>query len=216
MFEDNDDLDITKEMEKHDFGNKKEDFNGNRISKNENNLNNKNNNYNDNDNNNNDNKILKDHDITINDNDDVDIVEIIKNVNIDNNNNIKTKKVKQQTLYNYTNLKNENNSPLFNSQSEATTIPTRSIPSTPSKNLKLRKKKSEVLYNETVRQKYKRKQLHGTTCPCCSDFFSAVNNNNDNNRVQEISRHRYNNIPKETPEEYWDVNFPSSKPDNSQ
>jgi hypothetical protein len=194
-----------------DTNNNNNNNNNNNKNNNNNNSNSKNNGsssisnvpLNNNDTNHHGNSVKKEED------DDINIVEVIKgnrNFNF-NNNSMRNKKAKQQTLFNFT--KNENNTTPFNSDHETAT------PSTPSKSLKLRKKKSEVLYNETVRQKYKRRQLHGTTCPCCNDFFSTVNRNTDQNRVQEISRHRYNNIPKETPEEYWDVNFPSSKPDYS-
>ncbi|ORX51753.1 hypothetical protein BCR36DRAFT_287607 [Piromyces finnis] len=164
------------------------------------------------------NEIVKDHDRLTDENSDNDSIEVVtaahKNGNtIDTSNIMKFKKTKQQTLFNYTNaIRNEDpSSPTKSSNEEAVSL-IKTVQLTPSKNLKLRKKKSEVLYNETVRQKYKRKQLHGTTCPCCQDFFAGVDNHN---HIQEISRHRYNNIPKNTPEEYWDVNFPSSKPDST-
>jgi len=104
MFDDNDDLDISKEMKK--------------INSNYNNIDNKANNddniillkspignkeITNNGKKQEEDEIIKDHDITINDND-INIIEVLKSMNnIDTNNTMKFKKTKQQTLYNYTN-----------------------------------------------------------------------------------------------------------------
>jgi len=68
--------------------------------------------------------------------DDVDIIEVIRNNN-NFNNALKIRKTKQQTLFNFANVKSENNSVFYDSDHDAT----KSVASTPSKNLKLRKKK---------------------------------------------------------------------------
>jgi len=109
MFEDNDDLDISKEIKKisENAINVENNDNNNELLKSHDG----NNEIINDDEKEQEKDIVKDHDITIYDND-IDIIEVIKNVNNNdiNNNTVKFKKTKQQTLYNYTNSRNEINS----------------------------------------------------------------------------------------------------------
>ncbi|KAJ3112671.1 hypothetical protein HK100_002246 [Physocladia obscura] len=82
------------------------------------------------------------------------------------------------------------------------------------------------------RNKVERRKMHGTTCPCCNDFYEAVGNvppilelgqklpqghddgDNDGGSVahlQKVSRHRTRFLKPETPEGFWDVGFPSTQ-----
>ncbi|OUM56964.1 hypothetical protein PIROE2DRAFT_65273 [Piromyces sp. E2] len=95
--EEEDDLDISKEIKKSVVTGNKEIIHGNKKQEEEE----------EEEEEEKESIVVKDHDITINDND-IDIIEVIKNVsNSDTNNTIKFKKTKQQTLFNYTNSRNE-------------------------------------------------------------------------------------------------------------
>ncbi|KAI8829838.1 DNA repair protein endonuclease SAE2/CtIP C-terminus-domain-containing protein [Chytriomyces cf. hyalinus JEL632] len=77
-------------------------------------------------------------------------------------------------------------------------------------------------YQEVVRGKAERRQLHGTSCPCCNDFFDAVGDvppirelgqpevEVKNSHLNNVSRHRSKWQVPNTPDGFWDVGFPST------
>ena len=77
-------------------------------------------------------------------------------------------------------------------------------------------------YEEVVRKKHIRTQMHGIDCDCCTGYYKETKDlhpvdptitaiYNDNNRVQEVSRHRVWSKRPDTPPGYWDVDFPSTQ-----
>ncbi|KAJ3238952.1 hypothetical protein HDU77_011362 [Chytriomyces hyalinus] len=77
-------------------------------------------------------------------------------------------------------------------------------------------------YQEVVRGKAERRQLHGASCPCCNDFFDAVGDVPPirdlgqpavavkNSHLNNVSRHRSKWQVPDTPDGFWDVGFPST------
>ena len=77
-------------------------------------------------------------------------------------------------------------------------------------------------YEEVVRKKHIRTVMHGIDCDCCTGYYKETKDlhpvdptitsiYNDNNRVQEVSRHRVWSKRPDTPPGYWDVDFPSTQ-----
>ncbi|KAI8611363.1 hypothetical protein BC830DRAFT_661694 [Chytriomyces sp. MP71] len=77
-------------------------------------------------------------------------------------------------------------------------------------------------YQEVVRDKLERRKLHGSTCPCCNEFYQAVGHvppildlgqpepKVKNAHMNRVSRHRAQFVPQDTPDGFWDVGFPST------
>ncbi|KAH9270267.1 hypothetical protein BASA83_007606 [Batrachochytrium salamandrivorans] len=80
-------------------------------------------------------------------------------------------------------------------------------------------------YEEVVRDKERRKQMHGEACPCCEGYYritadlSTPANLNENRisqqgvqgRIQASSRHRFWSARPKTPPGFWRVDFPSTQ-----
>lgn len=71
-------------------------------------------------------------------------------------------------------------------------------------------------YDEVVRNKEARKQMHGITCDVCRKFYEATGFNGSQlqDRLNHISRHRTICLKEGeslTPEGYWDIGFPSTQ-----
>ncbi|KAG0338639.1 hypothetical protein BG004_007145 [Podila humilis] len=95
---------------------------------------------------------------------------------------------------------------------------------------------AERVYNFTERRKDKRKQMHGSDCPCCRRFYEITgplplpdgynqfftpaprpgeteiweqtNEERLNQRIQSVSRHRVQHEVPLTPPGFWDTDFP--------
>ncbi|KAJ1981325.1 hypothetical protein H4R35_000761 [Dimargaris xerosporica] len=85
--------------------------------------------------------------------------------------------------------------------------------------------KAQPTFNEVVRSKDARKKLTGINCHSCQEFYkdcgplrmdtldqdSAIDCADDvTEHVALVSRHRYQNVPKEPGAGYWDIDFPES------
>ena len=68
-------------------------------------------------------------------------------------------------------------------------------------------------FEQVVRKKHLRAQMHGTDCACCSNYYNATKelNPSENNHQQQISRHRVWSKRPETPPGFWDVDFPNTQ-----
>ncbi|KAI8834469.1 DNA repair protein endonuclease SAE2/CtIP C-terminus-domain-containing protein, partial [Chytriomyces cf. hyalinus JEL632] len=99
--------------------------------------------------------------------------------------------------------------------------------STPNRRVESREKQTPAepktfQYQEVVRGKAERRQLHGASCPCCNDFFDAVGDVPPirelgqpavavkNSHLNNVSRHRSKWQVPDTPDGFWDVGFPST------
>lgn len=77
----------------------------------------------------------------------------------------------------------------------------------------------EFLYQEVVRDKQTRKQMHGVDCPCCKDYYRLTKNLKPIvelgvtpvDRKQIVSRHRVWSRRPDTPPGFWMVDFPSTQ-----
>ena len=67
-------------------------------------------------------------------------------------------------------------------------------------------------FEEVVRKKHIRAQMHGVDCPCCSGYYNATKDvRPKENTMQNISRHRVWAKKQETPPGFWDVDFPTTQ-----
>jgi hypothetical protein len=65
---------------------------------------------------------------------------------------------------------------------------------------------NEFKYEEVVRNKSKRRNMHGHDCACCSDFYKI--SGLGSNPIQKLSRHRtLYKQENNTPEGFWDLGF---------
>lgn len=70
------------------------------------------------------------------------------------------------------------------------------------------KNRRSIKYNETTRKKNARKSLHGKSCPCCTGYYDCTAKlSNLPERIEEISRHRFQHVPPSTPPGFWDIGF---------
>lgn len=96
----------------------------------------------------------------------------------------------------------------------------------PNKEMKL---PSVVKYNEVIRKKGEREQMHGKSCSCCAAYYRATRPLTEGKKSLEsaggglqnsigplgdglqdlttISKHRYLHLPPNTPPGFWDVGF---------
>ncbi|EGF77610.1 hypothetical protein BATDEDRAFT_27444 [Batrachochytrium dendrobatidis JAM81] len=85
--------------------------------------------------------------------------------------------------------------------------------------------KPSFAYEEVVRDKERRKQMHGEACPCCEGYYrltadlhapaelGAKNTPQQPvcDRIQNSSRHRFWSARPKTPPGFWRVDFPSTQ-----
>lgn len=75
---------------------------------------------------------------------------------------------------------------------------------------KIKVNKEPLAINEVVRNKNKRKNLPGHTCPQCEDFYNAIDKtyfteSQKTDLVNKCSRHRYKFAVPNTPDHYWSL-----------
>lgn len=77
-------------------------------------------------------------------------------------------------------------------------------------------------YQQVVRDKETRKQMHGEACPCCADYYRltanlrplpelGVNPEDAESLMQKNSRHRVWSKRPDTPPGFWRTDFPTSQ-----
>lgn len=62
-----------------------------------------------------------------------------------------------------------------------------------------------------VRKKDERRKLKGTTCKECDVYYAHLPEEEKQKKLSACSRHRYLYIPPCTPENFWEVGFPSTQ-----
>ncbi|XP_043961481.1 DNA endonuclease RBBP8 isoform X2 [Gambusia affinis] len=62
-----------------------------------------------------------------------------------------------------------------------------------------------------VRKKDERRKLKGTTCKECEVYYAHLPEEEKQKKLSACSRHRYRYIPPCTPENFWEVGFPSTQ-----
>uniref|UniRef100_A0A087XT60 DNA endonuclease RBBP8 n=1 Tax=Poecilia formosa TaxID=48698 RepID=A0A087XT60_POEFO len=62
-----------------------------------------------------------------------------------------------------------------------------------------------------IRKKDERRKLKGTTCKECEVYYAHLPEEEKQKKLSACSRHRYRFIPPCTPENFWEVGFPSTQ-----
>uniref|UniRef100_A0A1A8MQR7 DNA endonuclease activator Ctp1 C-terminal domain-containing protein n=1 Tax=Nothobranchius pienaari TaxID=704102 RepID=A0A1A8MQR7_9TELE len=62
-----------------------------------------------------------------------------------------------------------------------------------------------------IRKKDERRKLKGTTCKECDVYYAHLPEEEKQKKLSACSRHRYLHIPPCTPENFWEVGFPSTQ-----
>uniref|UniRef100_A0A671UJI1 DNA endonuclease activator Ctp1 C-terminal domain-containing protein n=1 Tax=Sparus aurata TaxID=8175 RepID=A0A671UJI1_SPAAU len=62
-----------------------------------------------------------------------------------------------------------------------------------------------------VRKKDERRKLKGTTCKECEVYYAHLPEEEKQKKLSACSRHRFLYIPPCTPENFWEVGFPSTQ-----
>ncbi|XP_062235991.1 DNA endonuclease RBBP8 [Platichthys flesus] len=62
-----------------------------------------------------------------------------------------------------------------------------------------------------VRKKDERRKLKGTTCKECEIYYAHLPEEEKQKKLSACSRHRFLYIPPSTPENFWEVGFPSTQ-----
>uniref|UniRef100_A0A4X2KV89 DNA endonuclease RBBP8 n=1 Tax=Vombatus ursinus TaxID=29139 RepID=A0A4X2KV89_VOMUR len=75
--------------------------------------------------------------------------------------------------------------------------------------------KKTILQNfphiEVVRKKEERRKLLGHTCKECEIYYADIPEEEREKKLASCSRHRFRYIPPNTPENFWEVGFPSTQ-----
>ncbi|XP_038622438.1 DNA endonuclease RBBP8 [Tachyglossus aculeatus] len=64
---------------------------------------------------------------------------------------------------------------------------------------------------EVVRKKEERRKLLGHTCKECKIYYADIPEEEREKKLASCSRHRFRYIPPNTPENFWEVGFPSTQ-----
>ncbi|MGH0153015.1 UNVERIFIED_CONTAM: hypothetical protein FKN15_023734, partial [Acipenser sinensis] len=64
---------------------------------------------------------------------------------------------------------------------------------------------------EVVRNKEERRKMHGHTCKECEIYYADLPEEERQKKLSACSRHRFRYIPPNTPENFWEVGFPSTQ-----
>ncbi|XP_043082238.1 DNA endonuclease RBBP8 isoform X2 [Puntigrus tetrazona] len=64
---------------------------------------------------------------------------------------------------------------------------------------------------EVVRKKDERRKLKGHYCKECENYYADLPEEERQKKLSSCSRHRYRYIPPSTPENFWEVGFPSTQ-----
>ncbi|KAI4900027.1 hypothetical protein NFI96_023280 [Prochilodus magdalenae] len=64
---------------------------------------------------------------------------------------------------------------------------------------------------EVVRKKNERRKLQGHTCKECEIYYADLPEEERRKKLSSCSRHRFRYIPPSTPENFWEVGFPSTQ-----
>uniref|UniRef100_A0A8B9U895 DNA endonuclease RBBP8 n=1 Tax=Anas zonorhyncha TaxID=75864 RepID=A0A8B9U895_9AVES len=64
---------------------------------------------------------------------------------------------------------------------------------------------------EVIRKKEERRKLPGHTCKECEIYYADIPEEQGEKKLAACSRHRFRYIPPNTPENFWEVGFPSTQ-----
>lgn len=64
---------------------------------------------------------------------------------------------------------------------------------------------------EVVRKKDERRKMKGHYCKECENYYADLPEEERQKKLSSCSRHRYRYIPPSTPENFWEVGFPSTQ-----
>ncbi|KAG7488816.1 hypothetical protein MATL_G00038400 [Megalops atlanticus] len=73
------------------------------------------------------------------------------------------------------------------------------------------RKNASFAHVEVVRKKHERKKLKGHTCKECEIYYADLPDAERQKKLSACSRHRFRYIPPSTPENFWEVGFPSTQ-----
>ncbi|XP_018620894.2 DNA endonuclease RBBP8 [Scleropages formosus] len=73
------------------------------------------------------------------------------------------------------------------------------------------RRKASFPHVEVVRKKEERKKLKGHTCKECEIYYAGLSEEERQKKLSACSRHRFRYIPPSTPENFWEVGFPSTQ-----
>ncbi|CAI9589880.1 unnamed protein product, partial [Staurois parvus] len=74
-----------------------------------------------------------------------------------------------------------------------------------------KKPTSDFPHIEVVRNKEERRKLLGHTCKECEMYYADLPEEERAKKLASCSRHRFRYIPPSTPENFWEVGFPSTQ-----
>ncbi|NWW24650.1 CTIP endonuclease, partial [Falcunculus frontatus] len=66
-------------------------------------------------------------------------------------------------------------------------------------------------HTEVIRKKEERRKLLGHTCKECEIYYADIPEEEREKKLASCSRHRFRYIPPNTPENFWEVGFPSTQ-----
>ncbi|NXY15272.1 CTIP endonuclease, partial [Atrichornis clamosus] len=69
----------------------------------------------------------------------------------------------------------------------------------------------EFPHIEVIRKKEERRKLLGHTCKECEIYYADIPEEERQKKLASCSRHRFRYIPPNTPENFWEVGFPSTQ-----
>ncbi|NWQ89211.1 CTIP endonuclease, partial [Burhinus bistriatus] len=64
---------------------------------------------------------------------------------------------------------------------------------------------------EVIRKKEERRKLPGHTCKECEIYYADIPEEEREKKLASCSRHRFRYVPPNTPENFWEVGFPSTQ-----
>ncbi|NXQ86865.1 CTIP endonuclease, partial [Nyctibius grandis] len=64
---------------------------------------------------------------------------------------------------------------------------------------------------EVIRKKEERRKLPGHTCKECEIYYADIPEEEREKKLASCSRHRFRYIPPNTPENFWEIGFPSTQ-----
>ncbi|XP_036378567.1 DNA endonuclease RBBP8 [Megalops cyprinoides] len=73
------------------------------------------------------------------------------------------------------------------------------------------RKNASFAHVEVVRKKDERRKLKGHTCKECEIYYADLPDAERQKKLSACSRHRFRYIPPSTPENFWEVGFPSTQ-----
>ncbi|XP_034027359.1 DNA endonuclease RBBP8 [Thalassophryne amazonica] len=81
----------------------------------------------------------------------------------------------------------------------------------PSQSQEHKRRNPTFAHVAVIRKKEERRKLKGTTCKECETYYANLPEEQKQKKLSACSRHRFLHIPPCTPENFWEVGFPSTQ-----